>query len=102
MKLALSTLFLIIFSLQILPIKEISKELFNQELTHEVGEFGCDDSSENEPELNKIDECIHTGYAVSYSFNNNYVMCALLNTTNYIFRQYIADTPTPPPNLQCK
>ncbi len=100
MKTALGIFFLIVFSLQVLPIKQVGKALFKQQITEEVENFSCDDSSEEEPEneLNVGNDLQCAFFPILYPGVNTFAANSTQIGQEYIFLQYIAETPTPPPN----
>lgn len=100
MKYALATFFLTVFSFQILPVSELGKLLFDQQMMEEVSDVALelDDSPENEI---KKDRCVFykefeeeafLAYQIQQqqSFNNI--------SENNIRKQYTPDIITPPPN----
>lgn len=97
MRVALSIFFLIIFSLQALPVKVLGKTLLKQQLTEEVENFGCDDNS-NEEEAQLGNDYTTTLVNLLYPTCQTPCMHIYMIDVQYIYRQYVADTPTQPPN----
>jgi hypothetical protein len=102
MKQFLASIFLLIFSLQIMPVKEIGKLLYKGVMTEERHEAECcgDDIGDlcgkakhgNEPLMaNTHGEWYHIFISIDDKFRNTLIpdnMC----------KQYIPDILTPPPN----
>lgn len=96
MKFVLASIFMFIFSFQVLPVKEIGKLLFKGTMTEEI--------HETEPDAgNKIkkDTDPYMPYKAQGNYNNNILhACGRLKTTTpeNVSKQHIPDIITPPPN----
>lgn len=100
MKVFLASFFLLIFSFQVLPVKEIGKLLFKQTLTEEIHETendeastGCVAEKDNEPYTHPKHTLIHDKWlAIYYDGLTGHL-------PSHVSKQYIPDIPTPPPNM---
>lgn len=101
-KTLLASFFLCIFSLQIIPVKEIGKLLFKGAMTEEIheAEYGCEDDTSPGSEINKDDDPFAM-YKNSTPYSK-WIQLAGINlsirTTISFSKQFIPDIPTPPPN----
>lgn len=104
MKHFVAYIFLIIFSFQVLPVKELGKVLFKGQMTEEVHE-SCDaDCSDDcptskvkkESEFNKI-LCIANESIALQSYINTQLHTAT-HKTECLPKHFVADITTPPPN----
>lgn len=98
MKVVLASIFMFIFSFQVVPVKEIGKLLFKGTMTEEIHESEFD-GDEKSCEIKKEGD----PYTSHRSYPNycRYVEKAgRLNmaTPVHVSKQYIPDIPTPPPN----
>lgn len=100
MKVYLASFFLLIFSFQVLPVKEIGKLLFKQTLTEEIHETENDEAGtnsivkkDNEPYTHHKHTLIHDKWLARY--------CNGLtgHLPSHVSKQYIPDILTPPPNV---
>ncbi len=96
MKIVLASIFMLIFSFQVLPVKEIGKLLFKGTMTEEIHESEPDSSSKIKKDS---DPCMP--YKVQGNYNKNILhTCGRLKTTTpeNVSKQHIPDIITPPPN----
>lgn len=96
----LASLFLFIFSFQVLPVKEIGKILFKGGMTEEIHEAHCDIDDEGNFELNKQQDPYNSNYHSEY-YNKLAVLTSnglSTSTPQHISKQFIPDIVTPPPN----
>lgn len=103
MRAVLATIFLLIFSFQVVPVKEIGKLLFKGALTEEIHEteFDNDDADNTGNEVKKGSDP-YPPQKLHAHFNKWMVRTgnSLLgvNTPEHVSKQFIPDIPTPPPN----
>lgn len=104
MKVFLATFFLAIFSLQVLPVKELGKILYKGTMTEELAETEAETEGKTEgftekwnanKEYNTASASSRTLLMVRYTA----IVALTVHSAQYVFRQYIPDITTPPPNL---
>ena len=100
MKVWIAYMFLAIFSLQVLPVKEVGKILFKNQITEE--EVRVNLAEEDAPcKVKKANEPLQL-YAGHHSFASlkylNSVILNAIHTTERLPSFYIPDITTPPPN----
>lgn len=93
----ISLVLLLIFSTQILPVTQIGRVLYQNQLTEELPHSGT-----SAPVPNSFVEEIHKAYwheMQEYSMNMySKIITHHLHQTENIFTQFIAEVKTPPPN----
>ena len=103
MKKLLAYIFLFIFSFQILPVKELGKMLFKNQLTEEIKETGDAEGESGESlKLKKDSDPFHHS---EWSGENTARIKHLSDFLDVVFHEaerlpshHIAEIPTPPPN----
>lgn len=104
MKRIVATIFLLIFSFQILPVKEIGRILFKGQITEEEVHTGDDGdaSADSGFKMKKDCEFYHeyndwNEHHALIAFHN-YTLSIALIASDYLPEAFIPDIPTPPPN----
>jgi hypothetical protein len=103
MKKFIAGIFLLIFSFQILPVKELGKMLFKNQLTEEIKET-CDTDVEDAESLKLKKEAdpfhpstSHSEYVARIQFLSHSLQTAL-HQAERLPIPHVADIFTPPPN----
>lgn len=100
MKGFLASCFLFIFSLQILPVKEIGKILLKGIMSEEVHEAECGCTGDDDGSSFSLDNPYTT--IRYYSYSTKWVMLAgeklSVTSPETYAKQFIPDIPTPPPD----
>lgn len=104
MKIALASFFLMIFSFQVLPVKELGKMLFKKQLTeeaHEAADATDDTGDLPEFKLKKDDDPYTSSVIASIYATKVAPDCNNLGVLDpeHISKQFIPDILTPPPNM---
>lgn len=92
--------FLMVFSIQILPVKEIGKILFKGMVTEEVHEVeseaddGCSLKLKKDPELFRYQDVSPATYAILIDG----MVVNAIHDTEKLPRVFVSDILTPPPN----
>ena len=100
MRIFLASVFLFIFSLQILPVKEIGKILFKGTMTEEIHEALADIDDEG-CEIKKQNDPYSPDKKCPFYHKLAILTCSGLSTNSpaSMSKQFIADIVTPPPNV---
>jgi hypothetical protein len=103
MKHLVAYLFLFIFSFQVLPVKEIGKILFKNQLTEEVKESGCEDGCDGETSKLKKegDPLQYTKLGEQQTARIQYLSHSLQTAIHEAERlpiHHVGEILTPPPN----
>jgi hypothetical protein len=104
MKHLVAYIFLIVFSFQVLPVKELGKMLFKGLLTEEVHEHcnadDCDDCPvskiKKESEYNDMLHVAQESIALQSYINTK--LHTAIHKTESLPKHFVADITTPPPN----
>ncbi|HET9057091.1 MAG TPA: hypothetical protein VFN30_09630 [Chitinophagaceae bacterium] len=96
-KKVISILLLVVFSAQILPVLQIGKMLYQNQLTEEIPY-----SNNSVPAPNAFEEEVHKAYwhemEVFGLKLQSQIITNHIHETENIFTQYFAEVQTPPPN----
>lgn len=104
MKKILAIIFLTVFSLQVLPVRELGKMLYKGMLAEEIHEVETEGKAEGLTAFKwnkKHAECVSYGHDAAHMRNaylTAIVQLAIYNAA-HVQRQYIPDIATPPPNF---
>ncbi|MCB0699900.1 MAG: hypothetical protein H6551_00125 [Chitinophagales bacterium] len=102
MKAIFASIFLLVFSLQVLPVKEIGKILSKGTLAEEVQEAeygGFDDSSETGKLKKDNDPFSANGYDLYHDFLPSVSKSTIVRyAPRHMSKQFTPDILTPPPN----
>ncbi len=93
-------IFLLIFSFQVFPVKQLGQLLYKMQMTEEL--YDADGKAdENEPEKQVLSSCnkLHIIY-ISKSQYYNHIISIAIHFTEIIPASYVSDLFSPPPNLQ--
>jgi len=99
MKQLLASIFLIIFSFQVLPVKELGKLLFKNTMTEEVHESDCD--ADDAPIKLKKDSDFFKLSEIEISAQTIYLnkkISTALHKSEWLPKHHVPDIFAPPPN----
>lgn len=95
---------MLVFSFQILPVKEVGRFLSKSGITEELAEaeYGSDDTSESNTNLKKETDPYHNTYFTHHYKISDIAFNTLARTfiVQHIPKQFIPDILTPPPNYR--
>jgi hypothetical protein len=104
MKHFVAYIFLIVFSFQVLPVKELGKALFKGQMTEEVHET-CDSDCSDDCPVSKVKKESEFGTILHIAQESialqSYINCKLhtaIHNTESLPKHFVDDITTPPPN----
>lgn len=99
MRVVVASIFLFIFSFQVMPVKELGKLLFKNSITEEIHEVESDEAENTGGEVKKGNEP-YTASKMGTQYYWLVLSCGSLGLASpeHVPKQYIPDILTPPPN----
>ena len=100
MKKIVAYIFLFIFSFQILPVKELGKMLFKQQMTEEIKEDCSQGGTEEESKAKNGPDPLHnnSGQSLARIQYLSHQLSTAIHHSERLPIHHVADVFTPPPN----